>query len=275
MIQYIFRLDTMNKKFIARQIVGFAVVKALFLLFFATNSFSNAAYAQTNKAKNTEQKQQLMLQIEKNVASFLFSVKAKCEQAQFQKNTLEAELASLYAKKKKKKTEIEKQIERIIQQKIVYLEKRIQEYQSIENEIIEIQSVMKNLISLVTNSKAKNTIQNQQKQINQSVIDENNIVLIQEYIPTQYHCQTSDNQFIDTGNLILVYYLILGSFAKINEAEKFQSKLKKHYPNAVNIGNENIYGMYRVGIGPYTTKEEAMAQKSSYTDSWVLPKQLF
>jgi DNA repair exonuclease SbcCD ATPase subunit len=66
------------------------------------------------------------------------------------------------------------------------------------------------------------------------------------------------------------YYIVFGSFIERNNAEKFLAKLRNRYTNVVDLGNDNIFGMYRTGIGPYRTKEEAVAQRPTEAKNWVL-----
>jgi len=66
------------------------------------------------------------------------------------------------------------------------------------------------------------------------------------------------------------YYVVFGSFIERNNAERFLGRLQTRFPNVVDIGNDNIFGMYRTGIGPYKTKEEAIAQRPHDMKNWVL-----
>ncbi len=66
------------------------------------------------------------------------------------------------------------------------------------------------------------------------------------------------------------YYVVFGSFAERNNADRFLAKLKRKYNNVTDLGNDNAYGMYRTGIGPYKTKEEAANQRPTDARSWLL-----
>jgi chromosome segregation ATPase len=82
---------------------------------------------------------------------------------------------------------------------------------------------------------------------------------------------TARNQpMITQANITSGYYIIFGSFIERNNAERFLAKLEKKYPNVIDLGNENIFGMYRTGIGPYRTKEEAIANRPTDAKNWVL-----
>jgi len=72
------------------------------------------------------------------------------------------------------------------------------------------------------------------------------------------------------GNVTTGYYVVFGSFIDRNNATKFLSKLQTRFSNVMDIGNDNEFGMYRTGIGPYVTKEEALAQRPTDMKNWVL-----
>jgi hypothetical protein len=72
------------------------------------------------------------------------------------------------------------------------------------------------------------------------------------------------------GNVNAGYYVIFGSFMERNNAENFLYKLRQQYSNVVDMGNDNIFDMYRTGTGPYLTKEEALASRPTAKRSWVL-----
>lgn len=81
---------------------------------------------------------------------------------------------------------------------------------------------------------------------------------------------TSRSQpLIYQGNINSGYYIIFGSFIERNNAERFLAKLKRKYPNVADLGNNNMFGMYRTGIGPYNTKEEALANRPTDAKNWV------
>jgi hypothetical protein len=66
------------------------------------------------------------------------------------------------------------------------------------------------------------------------------------------------------------YYVIFGSFIERDNANRFLNRLRRNHSNVVDLGNDNIFGMYRTGVGPYRTKEEAVAQRPTGVKSWVL-----
>jgi DNA repair exonuclease SbcCD ATPase subunit len=72
------------------------------------------------------------------------------------------------------------------------------------------------------------------------------------------------------GNVSSGYYIIFGSFIERSNAEKFLDRLQRQYVNVIDLGNDNIFGMYRTGIGPYKTKEEAIANRPTNARNWVL-----
>jgi hypothetical protein len=80
---------------------------------------------------------------------------------------------------------------------------------------------------------------------------------------------TRNQPLIYQGNVNSGYYIIFGSFVERNNAERFLTKLRKQYPNVVDLGNNNMFGMYRTGIGPYKTKEEALAHRPTDAKNWV------
>ena len=73
-------------------------------------------------------------------------------------------------------------------------------------------------------------------------------------------------------NVTSGYYIIFGSFIIRENADRFLSKLEREYSNVVDIGNENIFGMYRTGIGPYSTKSDALSKRPNPADvkNWIL-----
>jgi hypothetical protein len=73
-----------------------------------------------------------------------------------------------------------------------------------------------------------------------------------------------------TGNVSAGYYIVFGSFIERSNAVRFLDKLRLRFPNVVDIGNDNMFDMYRTGIGPYTTKEEAVAQRPTDMKNWIL-----
>ena len=82
---------------------------------------------------------------------------------------------------------------------------------------------------------------------------------------------TTSNKYISKGeNINSGYYIVFGSFKERNNAEKFLTKLERRYANVVDIGNENIFGMYRAGIGPYYSKEDAVSKRPTDVKNWIL-----
>jgi hypothetical protein len=93
----------------------------------------------------------------------------------------------------------------------------------------------------------------------------------QSTTPRRSTASTTRNQpLIYQGNVSSGYYIIFGSFIERNNAERFLTKLTKRYVNVIDLGNDNVFGMYRTGIGPYKTKEEALANRPTDARNWIL-----
>jgi len=245
----------------------FTVVKAFVLFFFAVYPFFNPTYAQTNKTSREERKEQLVLQLKEEITLFLSTLHIKYGQVLQRKQAVENALAPIQAKKKSKKTEMDNQIEQALQVKKAALENKIQRYQKMEDEALKLQSDIDNLFVIIFNSKTKTLNPNQQKQLTIHNKDENDTVIMQKYVSTQ--TMPSYNQIISTKRADTVYYIILGSFMKKRESEQYLAKIQKQYANAVILGNENTSNMYRVGMGPYATKEEAISKRPTNMRSWI------
>jgi len=88
---------------------------------------------------------------------------------------------------------------------------------------------------------------------------------------TQTSASSNNNKsIVPFANVDAGIYVVFGSFKEKKNAEKMLSKLRKQYPNVVAMGNDNPVGMYRVAIGPYKTKEEAIAKKPQDIETWIL-----
>jgi len=243
MKEYNLTSDKKVRKSILRQIRGSIMIKTVFLFFFAAYLFSNSAYAQTEKTKKLERKEQLITYLEENIALFLSIIKTKREHILQQKEEMQAEWENYQTKKETKKTKaIDAQIEQAWYGKIVHLDTKDKAYQKIETEAIALQDSIQTLFHVIITSKAKSIDQNLKYDAKLMVTEDAN------------------------GD----YYIVFGSFIKRNDATKLLSKLQKQYSNAVDIGNENVFGMYRIGIGPYTTKQEAIVQRPTNAESWIL-----
>jgi cell division protein FtsN len=90
------------------------------------------------------------------------------------------------------------------------------------------------------------------------------------YLKTNVVRTQPHQSFVASGNVASGYYIVFGSFVERNNAENFLTRLQSQFSNVVDIGNDNIFGMYRTGIGPYKTKEDAMAQKPADMKNWIL-----
>jgi nucleoid DNA-binding protein/cell division septation protein DedD len=72
---------------------------------------------------------------------------------------------------------------------------------------------------------------------------------------------------IPAGN----YYIVLGSFQSIENAQTFLKNLQEEYSNAVDLGKGQTSGLYLIAIGPYT-KIEAENQIRNGVKGWILKK---
>ena len=139
-MKHTFILNEKREELVCRRTVGLPVVKAflLFCFIFMAYSFSNSAYAQTDKAKKAEQREQLMAQLEANMESFLVTVQNKREQNQKQLEEFRLELQTHLAKKKSKKTQaMDEQIEQALRRKIASMESKEKDYDRMENDAVE------------------------------------------------------------------------------------------------------------------------------------------
>lgn len=220
-----------------RKLVGkFVSAKIFFLFCFTAYSFIGLADAQTNKPSREQRKKELIAELEEKITSFFITIKDKQELVMSQKNELKIALEKYQTKKQTRKTrETDEMIKQLIEHKIASLEYQDKEYQRMENEAVVIQYIFDTQVLAEKNVKS-----------------------------------TSVSQTVDKKNAIKGYYVVLGSFKEKNDAIKFFSKLQKQYSNAVDMENDNENGMFRIGIGPYTTKEEAATQKPVNKNSWIL-----
>jgi len=78
-----------------------------------------------------------------------------------------------------------------------------------------------------------------------------------------------EEAIVQTGS----YYVIIGSFRSEKNAQNFVNQKQNEYPNAVNLGKGQSSDLYLIGLGPYTTKEDAESKrKSGKTGWWVMKK---
>jgi len=68
------------------------------------------------------------------------------------------------------------------------------------------------------------------------------------------------------------YYVIIGSFGQEKNAQNFLNQKQNEYPNIVNLGKGQSSGLYLIGLGPYTTKEEAESKRKEIHNSWIFVK---
>ena len=279
-----------SKKLSLKQTTCFTVVKVSFFICFILYSSSNVLYTQSNNTKNAQQKEQILLQLENQTTTFLSTVNEKRVKLQQQKEELEKELTILQSKKKRKKTQAEdEQRKEAILKKLASLETKDKEYQRMENEAMELLATLKNTYPANKNL-APNTIEKEQStlqepiQKNNVTNSENNTVKTQQYQPAVANRSTPTVDYskknvvktqqpqtsVASGNVANGYYIVFGSFVERNNAERFLTRLKSQFSNVVDIGNDNIFGMYRTGIGPFKTKEEAIAKRPTDMKNWVL-----
>jgi hypothetical protein len=249
-------------------------------------------YTQSNNTKNAQQKEELLSHLENQTTTFLSTINGKREQVRLMKEGLETELKNLRAAKTKKKEQAAKEQKiQYLEQKIASLETKDKEYQRMENEALELLSTLKNTSTANKNTNKignKTTVEQstlqEPIQKNNVTNSENNAVKTQQYqssvadknATTGHYSRnnvvkTQQSQpFAASGNVASGYYIVFGSFVERNNAEKFLTRLKSQFSNVVDIGNNNIFGMYRTGIGPYKTKEEAIAKRPTDMKNWIL-----
>jgi hypothetical protein len=124
-------------------------------------SFSNVAYTQTDKVKaKAQQKEQILIQLDYQLETFLSTISVKREQNQEKKKALETELANLQSKKKKKKTQdVREKMIQDLKKKIIFLENKDKEYQRMEKDALAMRSSL-HIQTLDTGSEsADNTLQ--------------------------------------------------------------------------------------------------------------------
>ena len=145
-MRHIFILDGRSKSLRGSR-VSPAIVRVFLLLFcFVACSLFNSVNAQTDKVKKTEQREQLLLQLDANMNSFLSAVRNKREQNLQQLEELRVELEKFQSRKVNKKTRaMDEQIEQSLLRKITNLENKDREYQKMEEEAIALLSDLENL----------------------------------------------------------------------------------------------------------------------------------
>ena len=79
--------------------------------------------------------------------------------------------------------------------------------------------------------------------------------------------ETPKQDVVKTGS----YYVVMGSFKEIANAEDFEAMKKLEYPNVVNLGLGIKSQLYMIAIGPYS-QAEAEQQVKNITNGWVLKK---
>ena len=68
------------------------------------------------------------------------------------------------------------------------------------------------------------------------------------------------------------YYVIIGSFQREVNAQKFLNEKQKEYSNVLNLGKGQHSTLYMIGIGPYATEAEAETQKNNGKAGWWILK---
>jgi chromosome segregation ATPase len=240
----------------------------------------------TTQLQNAEEKRQVVSdKIDENTASFLEAITTKQAQNQTQKEALERELADLQAEKTKKKNLAEKEQKiQDLKKKIAALENKDKEFQKIKNEAIAMQAAMQEQAT-ASDKKTNNASQSSQNQINSNLSTQKSSSgstssltskSTSSSTSTQTRSQTSESlnnnnkSIIPFANVDAGIYVVFGSFKEKKNAERMLSKLRKQYSNAVAMGNDSPVGMYRIAIGPYKTKEEAIAKKPQDVETWIL-----
>ena len=251
-----------------------------------------------------QRKEQLLSQLDASIAVYLSTVQAKCAQTRQKLAKLEIYMAENKGKKSRDKND---PLEQILQQRITSLQKREKAYTKMENQASEFQSTLQSRESknVAPSNKTENNWEqineNQENRTNGNALtaseremisnlseksdkiqelqntleDKNNEkknTATQKDKPTQNAIHVSDNQLkttVQTPSVVqpvtIGYYIIFGSFKDKDNAERFYNDLKKQYPN-LSIINDNDF--YMIGIGPYTNKEKAFAEKPA-GNSWI------
>ena len=95
----------------------------------------------------------------------------------------------------------------------------------------------------------------------------------EESLPTEI-----DLLFAETEEKTLenetTYFIVLGCFMGLNNAEVFLAEGKEHHTNLLHLGMTPS-GLYMVGIGPYKTEDEVKMLLENGTKGWILKQQLY
>jgi len=216
-------------------------------------------------ASSGQQKEELQAQLEANAASYLASVQTKREQNQQQLKSLENELKELQSKKKSRKTQaMDEQNKQALQAKIANLEKKDLEYQQMEEEAIASLLLIQNQLAAMNEKTSQQSSTTKSSQTQNTRSSSNQSTTTTQSPRVSYGYQPANKNVTDG------YYIVFGSFIERGNAERFISKLRTQFSNVVDIGNDNTFGMYRTGIGPYKTKEEAIAHRPTDMKNWIL-----
>jgi cell division protein FtsN len=81
---------------------------------------------------------------------------------------------------------------------------------------------------------------------------------------------SNSKYIVPFANVDAGFYVVFGSFRERRNAERMLAILSNQYSNVVDIGNNNVFGMYRTGIGPYKTREDAASRKPKGVRTWIL-----